>query len=149
MNLETQTDQSTTQMARDEREGGASSGNDDDEADAAAATAVLEGTLSLHNTFMDVVIRYLYVLHTYLYRTTIPELELLLVKLGKLCQVPPAGCLRQLWRVLLLSRQGRRTLRAKRGAQIQVSQKLEPADSNHARKLSVIEAPQKFSTPSI
>ena len=53
-------------MARDEREGGASSGNDDDEADAAAATAVLEGTLSLHNTFMDVVIRYLYVHHTYL-----------------------------------------------------------------------------------
>ena len=144
MTLETQTNQSTTQMARDERDGGASSGNDDDEADAAAATAVLEGTLSLHNTFMDVVIRYLYVHHT-----TSPELELLLVKLGKLCQVPPAGCLRQLWRVLLLSRQGRRTLRAKRGAQIQVSQKLEPADSNHARKLSVIEAPQKFLTPSI
>ena len=58
LNLETRTSQSTTQMARDEREGGASSGNDDDEADAAAATAVLEGTLSLHNTFMDVVIRY-------------------------------------------------------------------------------------------
>ena len=60
MNLENQTNQSTKQMARDEREGGGSSGNDDDEADAAAATAVLEGTLSLHNTFMDVVIRYLY-----------------------------------------------------------------------------------------
>ena len=61
LNLETRTDQLTTQTARDEREGGASSGNDDDEADAAAAaTAVLEGTLSLHNTFMDVVIRYLY-----------------------------------------------------------------------------------------
>ena len=52
-------------MARDEREGGASSGNDDDEADAAAATAVLEGTLSLHNTFMDVVIRCVsYIVHT-------------------------------------------------------------------------------------
>ena len=81
LNLETRTDQLTTQTARDEREGGASSGNDDDEADAAAAaTAVLEGTLSLHNTFMDVVIRYLYVHHKYLYRTTSPELELLHVK---------------------------------------------------------------------
>ena len=33
LNLETRTSQSTTQMARDEREGGTSSGNDDDEAD--------------------------------------------------------------------------------------------------------------------
>ena len=46
-------------MAKDEKEGGASSGNDEDDAEAAtAATTELEGTLSLHNTFMDVVIRY-------------------------------------------------------------------------------------------
>ena len=46
-------------MAKDEKEGGASSGNDEDEAEAAtAATAEPLGTLSLHNTFLDVVIRY-------------------------------------------------------------------------------------------
>ena len=47
------------QVAKDEKEGGASSGNDEDDAEAAtAATTEHEGTLSLHNTFMDVVIRY-------------------------------------------------------------------------------------------
>ena len=46
-------------MAKDEKEGGASSGNDEDDAEVAtAATAEPGGTLSLHNTFMDVVIRY-------------------------------------------------------------------------------------------
>ena len=46
-------------MVRDEKEGGTSSGNDDDDAEGAtAATAEMKGTLSLHNTFMDVVIRY-------------------------------------------------------------------------------------------
>ena len=67
-------------MAKDEKEGGASSGNDDDEA-ATAATAEPDGTLSLHNTFMDVVIRYVQGLQTWTHLSVFKRQE----KYAKLC----------------------------------------------------------------
>ena len=51
-----------TQVAREEKE--ASSGNEEDNAEAAAAVGAADGTLSLHNTFMDVVVRYV---HSFIY----------------------------------------------------------------------------------
>ena len=69
-------------MAKDEKEGGASSGNDDDEAaTAAAATAEPDGTLSLHNTFMDVVIRYVQGLQTWTHLSVFKRQE----NYAKLC----------------------------------------------------------------